>query len=181
MPESESKENDLWLEILGCGIIEQKILDRDGHSNHIGWALGFGLERLAMLYYSIPDIRLFWTNDSGFLVQFADLKPFEKYKYKPISSYPQKIFDISFWLPSVDEQNSWSSNDVHALIFEIGGDLIEQVHLVDEWKNPVNGKYSNCYRIVYRSNERALTNSEVNQIHRLVEKKLVEQLKVTIR
>lgn len=41
-----------------------------GVGDKIGWAFGIGLERLAMLLYSIPDIRLFWSNDSGFLSQF---------------------------------------------------------------------------------------------------------------
>lgn len=36
----------------------------------IGWAFGLGLERWAMKLYGIPDIRLFWSNDSGFLSQF---------------------------------------------------------------------------------------------------------------
>ena len=61
-----------WMEMLGCGIIKQEILGRCGQGDKIGWAFGLGLERLAMLYYSIPDIRLFWTADTGVLVQFAD-------------------------------------------------------------------------------------------------------------
>lgn len=171
-----------WLEMLGCGIIEQKILDRCGQSNHIGWALGLGLERLAMLYYTIPDIRLFWTRDTGFLVQFSTLEPFERITYRPISSYPQKIFDISFWLPVSEERvNEWSPNDVHAIILDIGGEMVEQAHLVDEWKRAKDGRISNCYRIVYRSMERALTNSEVNLIHHKIEKALIDQLHVQIR
>lgn len=35
-----------------------------------GWALGIGLERLAMALYDIPDIRLFWSKDERFLKQF---------------------------------------------------------------------------------------------------------------
>lgn len=180
--ELEINTGDQWMEMLGCGVIEQKILHRDGCADKIGWAFGIGLERLAMLFYSIPDIRLFWTRDTGFTVQFSQLEPFERVAYKPISSYPQKIFDISFWLPEDPERvSNWSVNDVHAIVLEIGGDLVEQVHLVEQWQRPTDGRMSNCFRIVYRSHERALTNTEVNEIHGKIEQALVDLMQVEIR
>lgn len=41
-----------------------------GAQDYIGWAFGLGLERWAMILYDIPDIRLFWSKDDGFLNQF---------------------------------------------------------------------------------------------------------------
>jgi phenylalanyl-tRNA synthetase alpha chain len=64
-----------WIEMLGCGIMEQKLLNSAGASTKVGWAFGLGLERLAMIMYKIPDIRLFWSKDNGFLNQFEGKMP----------------------------------------------------------------------------------------------------------
>jgi phenylalanyl-tRNA synthetase alpha chain len=58
-----------WLEVLGCGVTEQEILKRNGKSNNVAWAFGLGLERLAMVLFDIPDIRLFWSDDERFTSQ----------------------------------------------------------------------------------------------------------------
>ncbi|KDN50382.1 phenylalanyl-tRNA synthetase [Tilletiaria anomala UBC 951] len=60
-----------WLEILGCGVVKQLTLDKAGIPGKLGWAFGLGMERIAMVLYSIPDIRLFWSKDPRFLSQFA--------------------------------------------------------------------------------------------------------------
>ncbi|MGH0159920.1 UNVERIFIED_CONTAM: hypothetical protein FKN15_065534 [Acipenser sinensis] len=44
-----------------------------GAHEKIGWAFGLGLERLAVILYNIPDIRLFWSEDESFLKQFHTL------------------------------------------------------------------------------------------------------------
>jgi phenylalanyl-tRNA synthetase beta subunit len=88
-----------------------------------------GLERLAMVLYGVPDIRLFWTRDTGFLSQFADLSPNDVVKYKPISNQPQLKMDLSFWLPT-DHTDISVENlraDIYDAIRAIGGDLVEQV------------------------------------------------------
>ncbi len=176
--ELEIYHNQKWIEVLGSGIVEHQLLLNAGHNDKIGWALGMGLERLAMLRYGIPDIRLFWTKDTGFLCQFENAKHSDNIIYKPISIHPQLIFDISFWLPP---SFSWSQNDFHDIARNIGGDLIEQVKLIDEYTNEKTGKTSNCFRIVYRSYEKMLTKDEVNVIHKRIEKYLVENFNVEIR
>lgn len=58
-----------WLEVLGCGVTEQEILKRSGKMDNVAWAFGLGLERLAMVLFDIPDIRLFWSTDERFTSQ----------------------------------------------------------------------------------------------------------------
>lgn len=55
----------------------------------MGWAFGMGLERLAMCLYNIPDIRLFWSADTGFLNQFKIDDINTKIQYKV---YDQRIY-----------------------------------------------------------------------------------------
>jgi len=62
--------------------MRQEILQKSGAMDRIGWAFGLGLERLAMRLYNIPDIRLFWSNDAGFLNQFKVDNPNEYVQYK---------------------------------------------------------------------------------------------------
>jgi phenylalanyl-tRNA synthetase alpha chain len=61
-----------WLEILGCGMIHPVVFENCGidPEKWTGFALGMGLERVAMLRYGIPDIRLLFENDPRFLAQF---------------------------------------------------------------------------------------------------------------
>jgi phenylalanyl-tRNA synthetase alpha chain len=87
-----------WLEVLGCGVVSQAILDNASVPNRVGWAFGIGLERIAMLLYSIPDIRLFWSRDTRFLCQFSEAEPIKR--FVPFSKYPACFKDVSFWLRS---------------------------------------------------------------------------------
>lgn len=54
-----------WITVGGAGIVHHNVLDNCGYDSNIwsGFAFGFGVERLAMLKYQIPDIRTFFTND----------------------------------------------------------------------------------------------------------------------
>lgn len=61
-----------WIEVLGCGVVNPKVLSMCGISpdEYSGFAFGMGLERLAMLKYGINDMRLLYEGDLRFLGQF---------------------------------------------------------------------------------------------------------------
>lgn len=177
-----------WLEILGCGVSKQQILINAGVPDQLGWAFGVGLERVAMLLYSIPDIRLFWSKDERFLSQFTSMDQIAT--YVPFSKHPACYKDVSFWLRgsssgtgggSKANARNFHENDIMEIVRNVGGDLVENVKLMDDFVHPVSGRKSLCYRIVYRSLERTLRNDEANELHRRVEEQLVDNLGVELR
>ena len=129
-----------WLEILGCGVVQQLTFDNAGKSlchpplptrphpglgipDNIGWAFGLGLERIAMILFGIPDIRLFWSTDPRFLSQFSEDKITT---FKPYSKYPACFKDVSFWVPD----RGLHENDFCDLVRDVAGDLAEDVKIV---------------------------------------------------
>ena len=61
-----------WLEVLGAGMVHPNVLDNAGidSKKYKGFAFGVGIDRLAILKYGIPDIRMFYGGDLRFLSQF---------------------------------------------------------------------------------------------------------------
>ncbi len=61
-----------WIEILGCGMIHPVVFESCGidPEKWSGFAFGMGVERVAIVRYGIPDIRLLFENDPRFLAQF---------------------------------------------------------------------------------------------------------------
>jgi len=66
-------KNTGWIEILGAGMVHPRVLSMAGYDSEQvqGFAVGMGIERVAMLKYGIEDIRTFYTNDIRFLRQFS--------------------------------------------------------------------------------------------------------------
>lgn len=66
-------DNGKWLEVMGCGMVHPQVLKNCGidPEEYTGFAFGMGIERFAMLYYGIDDLRLFFQNDVRFLRQFG--------------------------------------------------------------------------------------------------------------
>jgi phenylalanyl-tRNA synthetase alpha chain len=157
--EMEAEINGKWIEILGSGLVRKSVLKNMGLEGYNGWAFGFGLERLAIASMELPDIRLLWSEDPRVKKQLKLGN-----KFKEVSKYPPITRDISF---IVDK--SFVPNNYFDLIRDLGGDLVEQVELLDKYENDKKfgpDKMSYTYRIVYRSHERTLTVEEIDPIQK---------------
>ena len=66
-------EGDDWLEVAGCGMVHPNVLRHGGidPEQFQGFAFGFGIERLAMLKYNIPDLRTFFQADLRWLQHYG--------------------------------------------------------------------------------------------------------------
>ncbi|CAN6674341.1 phenylalanine--tRNA ligase, mitochondrial [Trichomonascus vanleenenianus] len=166
-----------WLEMCGCGVVQESVLKNNTEGDKIGWAFGIGLERSAMLLFNIPDIRLFWSQDKRFLDQFS---PDTVSTFKPFSKYPGTVRDVAFWLPDRG-QDIVHENDLMEIIRGIAGDMVENVSLIDEFVHPKTGRKSQCYRINYQSMDRNITNDEVNELQQQVLDELSKRFPIEIR
>ncbi len=170
------KGDDRWVEVVGSGVVKDKVLENHGvdSSKWNGWAFGFGLERLAIISMELPDIRLLWSQDERVKKQLKLGN-----KFKEVSKFPPIIRDISFVV-----SKDFIPNNYFDLIRDLGGDLVEEVTLLDKYENPEKfgpGKMSYTYRIVYRSNERTLQTSEIDPIQEKITKETVAQFGAEIR
>lgn len=175
--EMEVEIEGKWVEVVGCGVVKGSVLQKLGvdPSNYTGWAFGFGLERLAIVSMSLPDIRLLWSQDERVKKQ---LKLGQK--YKEVSKYPPVVRDISFVVGK-----DFIPNNYFDLIREtIGEDLVEEVKLIDKYENKDKFGKSNisyAFRVIYRSLTRTLTNAEVDALHKKLEQKTAMVYKAKIR
>jgi phenylalanyl-tRNA synthetase alpha chain len=191
--EANVNYNGKWLEILGCGVIHTKILTNVfGETKYKGWAFGLGLERLAMILFKIPDIRLFWTDDDRFLSQFSkgNLNHFVPY---PVLDRVSK--DISFWIQNeqvqVKSENEfdWTSvNEFYELVRDVFDDSVAEVTVIDKFYNSKKDKYSNTFTIVFTPNDNyfncadpAKFNEHCNEQMKVLNKVVIEKLGVVLR
>jgi phenylalanyl-tRNA synthetase alpha chain len=70
--EVDIKLKGQWLEMMGAGMVHRNVFDAVRYNPETvqGFAFGMGLDRLAMIKYGIPDIRLFYSGDLRFIKQF---------------------------------------------------------------------------------------------------------------
>jgi len=171
------KKDDDWLEVLGAGVVHEKVLENLNLDPKIynGWAFGFGLERLAMVKMNIPDIRIFWSDNERVTSQFKDIES----QYKEVSKFPMTYRDISFIIDKDTDLKNY-----YEIVRDYAENLIEEVSLIDKYENEEKlgaDKISYTFRITYRSHDRTLTNEEINKIQEKIREKTSQELKATLR
>ncbi len=132
--EIEVEYRGKWMEILGCGIVQPEILNNNGLINCRAIAAGFGIDRLAMIFADIHDIRYLWSTHERFLNQFVNGK---LNKFHPFSILPNQERDISFYvlkesleIGENNKQTKWlDENDFFEIIRNNVGDNIENVKI----------------------------------------------------
>lgn len=165
-----------WVEVLGSGVVKGKVLENHGvdSTKWNGWAFGFGLERLAIISMELPDIRLLWSQDERVKKQLV-----LGTHYKEVSKYPPIVRDISFVV-----HKDFVPNNYFDLIRDIGGDLVEEVQLIDKYENASKfgpDKISYTYRITYRSTERTLQTEEIDPIQQEVYDRTKKEFDAEVR
>jgi phenylalanyl-tRNA synthetase alpha chain len=174
--EMEVQVSKRWVEILGAGVVRPIVLKNLGINpkEYNGWAFGFGLERLAIISMDLPDIRLLWSQDERVKKQLRMGN-----KYKEVSKFPPITRDISF---IVDK--NFIPNNYFDLIRDLGGDLVEEVRLLDKYSNPKkfgSDKLSYTYRIIYRKGDRTLLSKEVDKIQKEIYNETAKQFNAKLR
>ena len=172
--EVEVKVGDEWVEILGGGMPKKEVLAHMGLCGYNGWAFGFGLERLAIISMKLPDIRLLWSADERVKKQLMLGRAFQE-----VSKYPPAFRDISFVV-----RDDFIPNDYFDLVRDIAGDFVEEVTLTDKYENEEKfgkGRISYTYHLTYRSTDKTLTGSEVDALHRALERATREQCSAEVR
>lgn len=172
--EMEIEKDGAWIEMLGCGVPRESVLKNFGVENYTGWAFGFGLERLAIVGMQLPDIRLLWSQDERVKRQLKLGNI-----YKEVSKYPAITRDISFVVAK-----TFVPNNYFDLIRDIGGDLVEEVSLLDKYENAAkfgSDKMSYTYRIIYRSIDRTLKAEEIEPLQNKVIEETKKQFQAEVR
>src|SRR3990167_5772089 len=174
--EVEVEVNGKWVEVVGSGVVRGAVLKNLGvdPEKYNGWAFGFGLERLAIISMELPDIRLLWSTDPRVKKQLRLGN-----KFKEVSKFPPITRDISFVV-----KNNFVPNNYFDLIRDLGGDLVEEVTLLDKYENAEKfgkDKISYTYRIIYRSSDRTLTGEEVDAIQKKIYDETAKQFWAELR
>jgi phenylalanyl-tRNA synthetase alpha chain len=176
--EVEIKYKGNWLEILECGLISQKLLEKHGLSEYSGLALGLGLERLVMIMKDIDDIRILLDKRISIQSQLTNLK-----KYKQVSNQPATKRDLSIAI-----EESINEEELTELILKNTNqetqNLIETIKIISETSYSnlpeiaikrlgiKTGQKNVLLRIVLRDLAKTLESEKANNIYNEIYQKI---------
>ena len=133
--------------------MKQEILDRAGAADKMSWSCGIGIDRLAMVLYDIPDIRLLHNKNAKFSCQFSSMI-FEPH----CSSCPTFYREVAFKLPQNMDEKIFEY-DFYELVRRAAESVVQTAELVDKF--PRNQRN----RITYKSWDKVMNNEEVDIHH----------------
>lgn len=153
------------------------------------------LDHLVMKLLNIKDLRTLWTENprewdgirhkmdrifrphhppsSSPLPRIAAFRPHSKYS-------PRYQHDVSLWVKT-DSAIEFDELGFLSIVRGVAGLLLEEVKLLERYEDETSCRYSLCYRIVYRSVDRALTKEQSNQIQSTVRAEVGKTMPVEIR
>ncbi len=170
--------NNKWLEILGCGLVHTEILN-NCNIKFPALAFGLGLDRLAMILFKIPDIRLLWSDNAKFTSQFQkglinEFKPFSNLDFnqsKDISFWIQEGISEDFTSSDTNSNNNhqnwkWNRlNDFYEIVRNNkNNSIIESVSVLDKFHNAKANKYSMSFRLNFSSIDSINNHAQMTQM-----------------
>ncbi|XP_035884474.1 ferredoxin-fold anticodon-binding domain-containing protein 1 isoform X2 [Phyllostomus discolor] len=138
--------------------------------------VSINLDLLAMLVWGISDWRMLWTFDKRFLKNFVPgkIEPFKSYSLYP----PSYVHDISFWL---DEKKGFDELEFHTVARAVSQDTVISIQFLSRFQHPETEQVSLCYRLTYKTCDKALTQQQVASMQSQFRKEIQQRLHVTPR
>ncbi|NMG18586.1 phenylalanine--tRNA ligase subunit beta [Brasilonema bromeliae] len=126
----------------------------------------------------LPDSVYVFQWDVDVLLDSLDDDKILVPQFRPYSTYPAADRDIAFFAPV-----KVSVAEIEKVITKAGKELLESVELFDEYRGEhvPQGQRSLAFRLIYRTGDRTLTDSEVEPVHNKVREALAEKFGVTLR
>ena len=143
------------------------------------------LEPLAMVYYGIKDVRLFWSKDSRFAAQFK-VENTRDVIFKPFSLYPPSYtHDISFWFrntTAADSSTVFDERPLKSIVRRIAKNSVAYLQCIDVYQPPgVSDVSSYCYHLIYNSADQALSRIMSNELQLRIREAVQREMAVELR
>ncbi|XP_078538439.1 ferredoxin-fold anticodon-binding domain-containing protein 1 [Lissotriton helveticus] len=134
------------------------------------------LDALVIRILGVPDWRMLWTYDGRFISQFpcGKLKLFSSFSMYP----PSYVHDISFW---VNDEEQFDEVEFHTLVRRVSKECVTDIQLLDRFQHHQTGMISLCYRLIYQSCDKALSDVQASTMQLQIRQELQMLLHVTLR